>query len=96
MLSLTHAARQLISGMLAESPQGTVLRISANAREVEICKDRVREGDSTFNEDGKCVLAIDQMVVRKLTGRTIDIATINGKPVLTLADVAGSDQSGPT
>ena len=63
-----------------------------SAQEVEIRRDRVREGDTTFNDGNKCVLSVDQMVLRKLSGRTIDAATVDGKTTLILAEVQDSQQ----
>lgn len=84
MLSLTHAARSLISEMLAEQDDGLVLRISASPEGPHIDMDRVRVGDNTFNFGSKCVLAVDQMVLRKITGQTLDVEVVDGRSSLVL------------
>ena len=84
MLSLTHAARQLISEMLANAAQGMVLRISATQEGPHISTDRVRVGDDTFNYGGKCVLAVDQMVLRNIAGDTLDVDVVDGESQLML------------
>lgn len=84
MLSLTHAARKLIRDMLADQDEGMVLRISADPEGPHIGIDRVRIGDNTFNFGSKCVLAVDQMVLRKISGRTLDVETVDGRSSLVL------------
>ena len=84
MLSLTHAARQFISDMLTDSAHGIVLRISDSPEGPQIEMDRVRVGDNTFDCNGKCVLAIDQMVLRVISGQKLDVDTVDGQPKLTL------------
>jgi len=84
MLSLTHAARQMIADMLARKDQGMVLRISASPEGPHIATDRVRVGDGTYNLGNRCVLAVDQMVLRKISGLTLDVETVNGKSALVL------------
>jgi len=84
MLSLTHAARNLISDMLAEQDEGLVLRISSSPEGPHIGMDRVRVGDGTFNFGSKCVLAVDQMVLRKITGQTLDVEVVDGRSSLVL------------
>lgn len=84
VLSLTHAARNLISEMLANEPEGTVLRISSSPEGPHIGLDRVRIGDNTFSFDSKCVLAVDQMVLRNIAGRTLDVEYVNGIAALVL------------
>jgi Fe-S cluster assembly iron-binding protein IscA len=84
MLSLTHAARHLISDMLAEQDEGMVLRISASPGGPHIGMDRVRVGDDTFNFGSRCVLAIDQMVLRRIAGHTLDVDVVDGRSSLVL------------
>lgn len=84
MLSLTHAARTLISEMLASEQEGMVLRISSSPEGPHIGLDRVRVGDNTFNFGSRCVLAVDQMVLRKIAGRTLDVEQADGQAKLVL------------
>lgn len=84
MLSLTHAARHLISDMLADQETGVVLRISSSPEGPHIGVDRVRVGDDTFNLGSKCVLAVDQMALRQISGRTLDVDVVDGRPSLVL------------
>lgn len=84
MLSLTHAARHLISEMLADQAEGMVLRISSGPEGPQIGTDRVRVGDDTFNFGSKCVLAVDQMVLRKIAGHTLDVEIVDGRSTLVL------------
>ncbi|MBL8848334.1 MAG: hypothetical protein JNG89_01560 [Planctomycetaceae bacterium] len=84
MLSLTHAARQLICNMLGEQDDGLVLRISASPDGPHIAMDRVRVGDGTFNFGSRCVLAVDQMVLRKIAGQTLDVEVVEGRSALVL------------
>lgn len=84
MLSLTHAARRMISDMLADKDQASVLRISSSPEGPHIGTDRVRVGDDTYNFGSRCVLAVDQMVLRKISGLTLDVETVNGQSALVL------------
>lgn len=84
MLSLTHAARHLISEMLSDVAHGIVLRISATPEGPQILTDRIRIGDDTFDYGGKCVLAVDQMVLRKIAGHTLDVDVVDGQSKLVL------------
>lgn len=84
MLWLTHAARDLISEMLADQAEGVVLRVSSGPGGPQIGTDRVRAGDQTFNYGPKCVLAVDQMVLRTISGRTLGVESIEGQPSLVL------------
>ena len=84
MLSLTHEARQHIAKELSQAKPGEVLRISGSPEGIRIAIGRVRIGDTTFNEGGKCILAIDQMVLRSVSGQTLDLSTDDGKPRLVL------------
>jgi len=84
MLSLTHAARRSISEMLANQAEGMVVRISSGPEGPDIGMDRVRIGDCTFNVGSRCVLAVDQMVLRNIAGRTLDVETVDGQSLLIL------------
>jgi len=86
MLSLTHAARQHIADLLSQATQGQVVRISGSPEGIRFAVDRVRIGDNTFNEGDKCVLAIDQMVLRSIAGKTLDVEVDDDKPTLVLLD----------
>jgi hypothetical protein len=44
----------------------------------------VRIGDSTFNDGDRCILAIDQMVLRSVAGKTLDVEVDDGKAALVL------------
>jgi Fe-S cluster assembly iron-binding protein IscA len=84
MLSLSHAARQHIADLLSQGQEGKVMRISASPEGIRFAIDRVRLGDNTFNDGGKCILAIDQMVLRSVSGKTLDVELDNGQPTLVL------------
>lgn len=84
MLSLTHAARQHVTDLLAQANAGEVLRISSSPEGVRFAIDRVRIGDNTFNDGDRCILAIDQMVLRSVAGKTLDIEIDDGQPTLVL------------
>ena len=84
MLTLTHAARQFISNLLTQEDEGLVLRISASPEGPHIGTDRVRVGDNTFNSGNRCVLAVDQMVLRGIAGRTLDVEVADGRSSLVL------------
>jgi hypothetical protein len=86
MLSLTHAARQHVADLLAQAEAGEVLRISSSPEGIRFAVDRVRIGDKTFNDGDKCILAIDQMVLRSVSGKTLDVEINDGKPTLVLFD----------
>lgn len=61
-----------------------VVRISDSSEGIQFAVDRVRIGDKTFNSGNQCVLAIDQMVLRKITGQTLDVEDVDGQPTLVL------------
>lgn len=84
MLSLTHEARQHIANLLSASGAGKVVRISSSPEGIRFAIDRERIGDTTFNDGDKCILAIDQMVLRSVSGKTLDLETEDGKPTLVL------------
>lgn len=84
MLTLTHAARRHIAALLSEARAGEVLRISSSPEGVRFAVDRVRIGDNTFNDGDRCILAIDQMVLRSVTGKTLDVEVDDGHPNLVL------------
>lgn len=84
MLSLTHAAREHVAGLLADEAAGKVVRISDSPEGIQFEVDRVRIGDKTFNSGDKCVLSIDQMVLRRITGKTLDVEDVDGQPTLVL------------
>jgi Fe-S cluster assembly iron-binding protein IscA len=84
MLSLTHAARQHVADLLSKAGAGKVLRISSSPEGIRFAIDRVRIGDNTFNDGDKCILAIDQMVLRSVTGKTLDVEIDDGQPTLVL------------
>lgn len=60
------------------------VRISDSPEGIQLGIDRVRIGDKTFNRGDKCVLAIDQMVLRKISGQTLDVEDVDGQPRLVL------------
>lgn len=84
MLSLTHAARQHVTELLSQAQAGEVMRISASPEGIRFGIDRVRIGDNTFHEGGRCILAIDQMVLRSVSGKTLDVEIDEGQPKLVL------------
>jgi Fe-S cluster assembly iron-binding protein IscA len=84
MLSLTHAARQHVTDLLSQAGPGEVLRISSSPAGIQFAVDRVRIGDSTFNDGDRCILAIDQMVLRSVAGKTLDVEVDDGMPTLVL------------
>jgi Fe-S cluster assembly iron-binding protein IscA len=84
MLSLTHAARQHVADLLSKAGAGKVLRISSSPEGIRFAIDRVRIGDNTFNDGDTCILAIDQMVLRSVTGKTLDVEIDDGQPTLVL------------
>ena len=84
MLSITHTARQHIADLLSPEGPGKVLRISSSPEGLQFALDRVRIGDSTFNDGDKCILAIDQMVLRSVAGKTLDVEVEDGSPTLVL------------
>jgi len=93
MLSLTHAARQHVADLLSQARAGEVLRISAAPEGIRFAIDRVRIGDNTFNDGDRCILAVDQMVLRSVTGKTLDVETDDGKRTLVLLDERPSVQN---
>jgi hypothetical protein len=84
MLSLTHAAREHVTALLSHEAAGMAVRISDSPEGIQFAIDRVRIGDKTFNTGDKCVLAIDQMVLRKISGQTLDVEDVDGQPTLVL------------
>jgi hypothetical protein len=60
------------------------MRISSSPEGIRFALDRERIGDTTFNDGGKCILAIDQMVLRSVAGKTLDVETDDGQPTLVL------------
>jgi hypothetical protein len=84
MLSVTHAARHHIAVLLAQEAPGQVVRITSSPEGLQFTIDRVRIGDSTFNDGDKCILAIDQMVLRSVAGKTLDVEGDDGDPALVL------------
>ena len=84
MLSLSNAARKHIAELLSHEGRKAVVRISSSPEGIRFATDRVRLGDTTFNDGGKCILAIDQMVLRTISGQTLDVEIEDGKPRLVL------------
>jgi len=84
MLSITHAARVHIAELLADAGAHEVLRLSSGPDAVQITTDRVRIGDKTFYEGGRCILAIDQMLLRTISGQILDVEIVDGQPALLL------------
>ena len=84
MLTITHAARHHIAGLLSPESRGKVLRISSGPEGLQLAIDRVRIGDTTFNDGDKCILAIDQMLLLSVAGQTLDVECSEGRTVLVL------------
>jgi Fe-S cluster assembly iron-binding protein IscA len=84
MLSLSNAARKHITEMLSQESPKAVVRISSSPDGIRFATDRVRIGDATFDDGGKCILAIDQMALRTISGQSLDVEIDDGKPRLVL------------
>ena len=84
MLSVTNAARKHIANMLSQAGAREVVRISSSPEGIRFAVDRERIGDTTFNDGSKCILVLDQMVLRSISGKTLDVETEDGKPRLVL------------
>lgn len=87
MLSVTDAACEHFAQMLdqANAPEGTSIRLVAKEEGLGIQPDSSREGDSTYDHDGRTVLVVEERIAQGLGEHTIDVeGQTEGEPRLVI------------
>ena len=88
MVTLTYSAGEHMAYMLPEDQvrDDVVLRIKFANGGVEMQPDKMRQGDETFDHNGKVVLVLDQQTSQLLGNKTIDLMTDDDGTHLILED----------
>ncbi len=74
MFTVTLPARAyLTSGSVAHAPAGLTIRLLLKGESLDSIVDYVRDGDVTFEHDGRIVLAIDSETAEALEDCILDI-----------------------
>lgn len=75
MLTVTDDARAHFAKLLdgANVPDESVVRIVAQEQGLALAPDVARDGDETFDHDGKTVLVIQPELATHLEGMTLDV-----------------------
>ena len=86
MLTVTQAAYAQLVQLLdeAEGPKGTAVRYVIEKDGFTVQFDRPRSSDTTFEHEGRIVLALDKQISRKLSKKTLDVKQTLGGVVLGL------------
>ncbi len=86
MLTVTDAACAHFAQMLdqANAPEGTSIRLVAQEQGLGIQPGSSRDGDSTFDHDGKTVLVVEEQVAQGLGEHTIDVQEADGAAKLVI------------
>jgi len=75
MLTVTEAARARLAQILIENnlPEGTAVRLVCEGQRIALQRDSEREGDTTFDHEGRVVLLLDTEVSELLAEDTLDV-----------------------
>ena len=83
MLTVTETAGAHLAATLKESeaPEGTAVRfVDKGGGAIALRQDSVREGDATFQHEGRTVLLLDAQMAELLAEKALDV--VNGKLAL--------------
>lgn len=86
MLTMTHPAAEHLKQLLQEvdAPQDAAARFVASSDGLSLQLDHPRDGDESYNHDGRTVLLIDEQIADLLSDRTLDLEETDEGPALTL------------
>jgi Fe-S cluster assembly iron-binding protein IscA len=88
MLTVTESATAHLAEMLdeANAPGGAAARFVVGPEGLSLAMDAKRDGDETFEHEGRTVLLVAQDVSELLTEKTLDLKETEQGPALTLED----------
>ena len=88
MLTVTESASAHLAEMLdeANAPGGAAARFVNGPEGLSLAMDAKRDGDETFEHDGRTVLLVAQDVSELLTDKTLDMKETEQGQALTLED----------
>jgi Fe-S cluster assembly iron-binding protein IscA len=86
MLTVTEAASGHLAELLtdAEAPEGVAVRFVRQEDGLAMSMDNPQSGDTTFEHEGRTVLALEDEVAQLLTQNTLDIEDSDDGPQLAL------------
>jgi Fe-S cluster assembly iron-binding protein IscA len=84
MLTVTDSACALINDLLdrSEAPDDAAARLTVGDQGLQMTIDTQRDGDQSFDHEGKTVLLIDEQVASLLEDKSIDTQETEQGPVL--------------
>ena len=86
MLQVTEQAGELLSNMLddADAPEGAATRFVIEDQKIKVGVDQPREGDQTFEHNGRTVLVVDQQVGELLDDKVLSCEDHEGAKSLAI------------
>lgn len=87
MLTVTDDARVFLKDMIEknEFPQDTTIRLVTNAEGLGLAPDTPNDEDTTFEHDGRIVLAVATPIATQLADKSLSIDQTEQGPTLAIA-----------
>lgn len=86
MVTVTDAAGAHLARLLeqAQVPDDTAVRLLLDASHVVPQIDQARPGDTVFSYAGKTILLLDELTVRSMQDKTLDVQNSDDGPKIVL------------
>lgn len=86
MLTVTPEARAHMADLIDRNniPEPQTIRLVPGQQGLGLTPDAPREGDATYEHDGRTVLALEKGLADQLDGRTLDVHEAEGQTQLRL------------
>lgn len=87
MLTVTDDARVFLKDMIDQNdiPEDATIRLVANAEGLGLAPDTPNEEDTTFEHDGRVVLAVATPIATQLADKSLTIDQTEKGPALAIA-----------
>ena len=87
MLTVTDDAKVFLKDMIEknEFPEDTTIRLVASAEGLGLSPDSTNEEDTTFEHDGRIVLAVATPIATQLADKSLSIDQTEQGPALAIA-----------
>lgn len=84
MLTVTENAKKHCARLLTDggAPPEVVIRLHVREQALAVSPDRERDGDESFDHDGKTVFVVEHALAEHLDERTLDVEETEAGPRL--------------
>jgi len=87
MLNVTDDAKVFLKGLIDQNsvPEDATIRLTAGPQGLGLAPDKASDDDTTFEHDGRTVLAVAEPIATQLDGKSIDVNQTAQGPALSIA-----------